>query len=296
VFGEDHDMIKVKTEDFNKREIGPHIFVKQLFKELDDRVKIITTGDADLIFTYTKNLDEYIQNHPKTPHVSRCGGVWDRKDWRDHMSIRYNQADGLIFQSEFCRREYNRVYGELRDVPNMIIHNGSNVKFVPTEERAYNAVVCNAQWRDTKRPELIQEVAKLIPHIDFNIIGDYLPEPLDNMHVIGQVPRADIHKYLRLGKVFLHTGKRDPCPNAVVEAICSGLIPIVSSVGGAAEFVKSSGWSYGEPPNPKKIAETIEACVSVGRSHPRDDLGIENVANEYFNFFTHIIDKKCSEK
>lgn len=287
------ETLKIRTEDFTKREIGPDIFVRLLMEELINtgRAELANIKRADLVFLYTKNLEEYRQKFRDIPVITRCGGVWSRRDWLDPMRKRWKESNALVYQNKWCKTQYERYFGETK-VPYTIILNGTDIAYTHMKSKP-EAVICSAKWRPTKRPELIREVAKRLPDVKFIVIGELRDPMPDNVEKVGLIPRSEVPKHLARGRVFFHTGRSDPCPNALVEAVASGLYPIVSSTGGAPEIIRE-GMAYMDPPDIEEIARFIRFGFDSGHALERHDLSIEHIANRYYDFFRYVLDRELS--
>lgn len=284
----------IRTEDFTKREIGPDIFVRLLMEELTKtgRAELVNNKRADLVFLYTKNLEEYRQKFRDVPVITRCGGVWNKRTWLEPMKKRWKESDALVYQNEWCKGQYERYFGETK-IPFRIIINGTDVEYTPLDKRP-SAIICSAKWRTTKRPELIREAAKRMPNTKFITIGELRDPMPDNVEKVGLIPRSEVPKHLLKGRVFFHTGRSDPCPNALIEGVASGLYPIASSSGGTPEIVKE-GFIYNEPPDIDQIVNLLDVGLVAGRTSIRNDLSIKHVAERYYSFFRYVLNMASSK-
>jgi len=279
--------LTIHTQRFNKRDDGPNLFVRRLFNKLKElKLVELTDREADVVFLYTKNEEAYRQAHPGVPVAVRCGGVWHNEAWRPPMEQRYVAAKAAIFQSEFCRRDYYRYFGQ-RNILSPTIINGSDFKFCPLEGRP-KEVVCNAAWRESKRPWLVSKVARAMPDVKFNVIGDFKTEHSNNVNVIGPINYLKVEEALKSGRVFFHTGLGDPCPNCLVEACVSGMVPVAPFSGGAPEIVNGHGFLYDEKPSIDDIVRKIKRALAVETTLPRFDLSLDKVALDYYRVFSRL--------
>jgi glycosyltransferase involved in cell wall biosynthesis len=62
-----------------------------------------------------------------------------------------------------------------------------------------------------------------------------------NVTIIGVV--EDVHEYLKISDIFIHSSKGEGCSNAILEAMAAGLPIVVTDTGGTPEIIEST---YGE--------------------------------------------------
>ena len=57
----------------------------------------------------------------------------------------------------------------------------------------------------------------------------------DNVTIVGNV--ENVHEYLKISDVFIHSSKGEGCSNAILEAMAAGLPIIASNTGGTSEIL-----------------------------------------------------------
>ena len=74
--------------------------------------------------------------------------------------------------------------------------------------------------------------------------------------LLGMLPREKIIEAMTDSQLFLHTAVKDPCPNAIFEAICMGL-PVIYNpgVGSSSEIVGNCGIALDETDLTKTITQ-----------------------------------------
>ncbi len=302
--------------------IGPTIFTKRLAKNLENLgVKVVgrkKKHDILLVVGDDSNTPAKIDNSRKkgAKIVQRLDGIYHTLD-DDSMKLNepiqknFNKTDAVIYQSEFSKRLVENYFGENSSL-NFIINNGvDSNKFNNKEwKRDKKIFLASAKWRPTKRLNSILEGFDYarIKDSELWVLGkhDSFLER-DNIKYFEEISSKDLFKFYRLSDFFIHLGVNDPCPNAVVEALVSGLPVICSSSGGTKELVKNSGEVIKENESLKPFylsdIEKIEKEKVAGAIHkvienkekyefPREDLYIENCAKKYLRAFEETLDKK----
>jgi glycosyltransferase involved in cell wall biosynthesis len=116
----------------------------------------------------------------------------------------------------------------------------------------------------------VSEVARAVPDIPFRIVG--APENIarqlrspGNLEVIGPVPQAMLVPEYQSAAVYLQASRSEGWPNAVMEAMACGCVPVVTNVGGLPELIGDVGFSVG--------GDIHETAVAVRQALARPDLG-----------------------
>lgn len=251
----------------------------------------------------------------KRAKILRVDGVYcDRgQDARRNKVIRdaMRQADGIVFQSEFCMEAARRLFtSEDLARPCQVIHNGANPKYfakghAASSEYKYNFLAVG-RWRRHKR---LREIVRSFAAWNNSnaclwVAGDKdykLCHP--RIRYIGRITQEKLARYYRLCDALVHISWIDWCPNAVVESLCAGTPVICNNVGGNPELVRKSGviceidkpydWSNINPACPPSVngAKLVAAYKRVVDSKivvDRPDLHIETIAKKYLAFFKRI--------
>lgn len=143
--------------------------------------------------------------------------------------------------------------------------------FKPAREKE-NKVVSIGRFVPAKNYETVIEVAKLLPSVEFVIIGvkqnvEYFEKlkriKPSNVTLLGDVPRETLINELARARVYLHTMVGEHFGISIVEAMAAGCTPVVHRSGGAVEVVGDLGYTYA----------TVEECAEVllkALRHPRN--------------------------
>lgn len=222
----------------------------------------------------------------------------------------YKKADGIIFQSEFDRQLYYQFMGN-NQKPYRVISNGVPPEFNPLGEKVdygfEKTLICSSSWRAHKRLDCIIRgfLEYGNPNVGLVVLGEGVREfkRHPNIKYLGKIAPEELPKYLRGGDAFIHLSWLDHCPNAVVEAIACGLPVLCSHNGGTKEIVRSNGiviqceeeydfrkTAVYKPPKCDKaiVAKGIEQILCWNKPVETSYLCIENVADEYWQFYKRI--------
>ena len=95
-------------------------------------------------------------------------------------------------------------------------------------------------YRDFKRPELVPDLAKLLPQFKITMIGGPVPgnealfdevkkqsNAIDNLTVTGAIPYHTVNDFFIKSKIFINTSDWEGFPNSFLQAWIRG-VPIVS--------------------------------------------------------------------
>ncbi|WP_297107203.1 glycosyltransferase [uncultured Devosia sp.] len=154
-------------------------------------------------------------------------------------------ADQVIFQSEYQRSVFQKA--GYRGVNHVVIHNGASELFwnqappvAPTGP--LRIVSATASPRQTKRHDVILAIS-LLPDVEVMHFGAW-PKGLNsgNVRLMGTCDGATMARHYAQAHMMLHPAIKDPCPNAIFEAVCSGL-PVLYNpdIGSSAEIVGENG-------------------------------------------------------
>ena len=197
-----------------------------------------------------------------------------------HIKALNQYADITVFQSNFV---YENANPFLQPRKWVIIINGSDPEvFHPAPEPG--EYIGHVTWGVgiKQRLDLLQQRILGSPGERFLLVGrqkeaDYNFK-LSNVSLRGAVNWRKIHKEYRKMKMFYYPSQNDPCPNAVIEAILSGVPVCYNSPGGVMEIVKDCG----EPLEKfdhllDNLSEYRQRCLQ------RQDLYFDTVAEKYMS-------------
>jgi len=187
------------------------------------------------------------------PMVLRLDGVYYDLDPKltpfrgrnNRHSLTHAIADGIIYQSKFSKKMCEHYLRKRKTNKTAVIYNGIAPNWAGgrLKHAGFN-IVSSAKWRRHKRLketiDLFLLYLKQCPNAKLHILGklhDNVPVKHYNIIYYGMVDWEKMKTVYRNADLFIHLSKKDSCPNAVTEAIGSG-IPVITTnaCGGATEM------------------------------------------------------------
>lgn len=226
---------------------GPNCFGRKLFDALGDK------GVTFNVYEEPTATLAFIES-TRQPVV---GGLYQRLDGiyfnssenysEQNRLIKktYDNATGVIFQSEFNKKLTTHFFGE--HPHSIVIHNGANLKQIDElphnisniQDRYEKVWCCASHWRPHKRlEENIEYFMKYSGPKDILLIaGEVKNKPIENPRVkyLGNIKYHYLLAILKSCDYFIHLAWLDHCPNVVVDARACGCKIICSSSGGTKE-------------------------------------------------------------
>lgn len=249
-------MTRVFVPGLEKKAGGPRAFFRALVPALA-RLGIETAGglglrtDLALVSPFCRAVTLWWIHARGLPIVHRLDGIHYAHLSRFNAPMRdvYRVARVCVFQSEFSRRIVSAHFGKPKG-RSRVIKNGTDLSlFYPADRepdlRALG-LVASALWRPQKRLrdclEILTAAQRVFPRVTLTVLGDTSRVPSEvrdvpGVRYLGMVSAREVAQILRESHVFLHPSWFDPCPNAVVEALASGLPVIYTRNGGTRELV-----------------------------------------------------------
>ena len=179
--------------------------------------------------------------------------------------IRRYLADVVVYQSKFVRDWWNTEYGYAR-CDSVVIHNLVDLdEFRPRKNISTSPpIILCAESRVINDP-ISRFIVRVLSERLFvegkiggiHILGRLGAEEahewssLPGVKLIGQVPRDEMPRHFRQADIFLNLDVNAACPNAVIEAMASGLPIVGFNTGALKEIVPRSAGAladYGGDP------------------------------------------------
>lgn len=189
-------------------------------------------------------------------------GWWDnRRRDRDSLAL-LRRADHVIFQSAYQESVFEAAGARPR--ARTIIHNGADPLFaaVPGPARLTDGAplhfLCSVMGpRKTKRHDLVAALSRLEgTRVDY---AGAWPADIDPaaVRMLGTLTHESLAQRLSDTHYFLHPALRDPCPNAMIEALNAG-VPVIYNPGpgSGAELAGDCGLALDE----RDLSRTVHAA------------------------------------
>lgn len=234
---------------------GPNVFgvrlAKRLFEMGHEVVLSAHGADVSLVFIEPTGA-------PLAPIVvQRLDGIWTKpSDFNTKnfmIKSLYDDADAVVWQSEFDKTTIQRLWGTKNGV---VIHNGIEIALVKSitipalaEMRAtYKRIyVCSASWHGQKRLEanvgFFRHLKQKCHSSCLIVIGDhpdYRATGTDVFYAGHVTPEIYTQIYFA-ADWMLHLAYMDHCPNVVVEALAQGTPVACVDSGGTKELIGAYG-------------------------------------------------------
>lgn len=209
--------------------------------------------------------------------------------------IRRRLADRIVYQSEFSRDWWNRVFGP-RPIPSTVVHNGIDLEQYspggPEKPPKDHDRILLVEGRLTGAYARGLETAVLLARavqssqerpVELMVVGDVSESIRDRVQALapelriswrGIVSREDIPAIERSAHLLFSADLNAACPNSVIEALACGLPVAAYDTGALAELVRDGSgevvpwgadyWRLADP----VIQPLASACSQILRNNP----------------------------
>lgn len=229
--------------------------------------------DADVVFTNDVFTDEALAMD--LPRVKRMDGVFFQealKERNEALNEAAQQADWVIFISEFSKEAYQELYGKfqpLRKRSSVILNRSDPSVFTfrqrdPVSPKHFVAMA--SSWdRPEKRLDGILDLAKYNLDKAFHIIGEtthpilYSSAPSNCLFHPYTEDESHLNDILGSMDAMICTAFRDAAPKTVGHGISCGLPVFYADSGGVSEIVVDRGLGFYDP-NQHEFRNSIPKC------------------------------------
>jgi glycosyltransferase involved in cell wall biosynthesis len=199
--------------------------------------------------------------------------------WRDRKLYEYGlrRAHLVAAQTDYQQQLLKTHYG----VESVLVNMAVEPSRAATPPRKDIDVLWVSNLRHVKRPDRVMELAKLLPHIRFTMVGGAVrgeeeyyagieaqARALSNVEFLGGIPYADVGDYFDRAKLFLNTSDVEGFPNTFLQAWIRS-IPVVTLFD-PDRLVRERGLGIAVDSLPE-MAEALNALMS--DESRRNDLG-----------------------
>lgn len=295
---------------------GPNSFAKRLAMGLIESghdVELYDGRNADVSIVFIEPSGRPLAKKV----IQRLDGIWfspfEFETKNSSIKWMYENADGVIWQSEFDKGMTTRWWGQPKS--GTVIRNGINIseikKFqIPALEQIrqqYEMLfVCSANWHPQKRlatnVELYKHLRSFYSSAALIVLGSN-PTKVADPHIFyaGSQPHDVCLEIFSASNWMLHTAWLDHCPNTVVESLSQGTPVICSEHGGTKELIQEFGivlkesqeynfelTDYDNPPriDVTQIKNKLPPKSSLGVNF---DVSMQRCLNDYLSFIGEIL-------
>jgi glycosyltransferase involved in cell wall biosynthesis len=194
--------------------------------------------------------------------------------------IRSHLADRIVYQSEFVREVWERLYGPAA-ASARVIHNGVPLEEYSPRKKTHDGTLLvvegNLHFNDPAREMLLAANRVLIEKGPLKRLRIYAhtdpawgrewarydPRP----EVAGLRPRSEVRDRQQSAALFLSMEINPPCPNAIIEALAAGLPVLAFDTGSARELIGAGGEvvRYEGDPWRLEVPRNLDALGEAGR-------------------------------
>jgi len=272
------DPKKAKAIIFNSYPFGAEYFFKKIWelKQKDPNKIIIHRVDGPISFYRGKDraIDKIIACFAK------------------------NFADGIVFQSNWSKRQNKKYFG-LFSPYQTVIHNAPDpqifsqiqrIKFNPQRK----AVLVAVSWSKNIHKGFAT-YQYLDQNLDFDQYVMYFignsPIKFKNIKWLKPLVPESLGQILKRSDIFITASRKDPCSNSLIEALACGLPVIARNGGGHPELLENGGELF---QGKKDVIAKIEK-VRRNYDHYQSQLpqfSLQKTAQEYYTFAKKILKDK----
>ena len=245
---------------------GGHQFLRALVSELERRgltveVNRLSAGTGACLFNSFnfdfRRLRRFARDDVRFVHrvdgpIATYRGFDDGTDARI-AEINQELAGATIVQSQYSRDAHLALGIELVD-PRLISNAADPSIFHAPAEReplaGRRARVIATSWSDNpnKGAEIIAWLDRHLDHDRYELtFAGRTDETFEHVRVLGPIASEPLAAELRRSDVYLAPSRNDPCSNALLEALASGLPAVFRASGGHPELVGDAGVPFDEP-------------------------------------------------
>jgi len=203
-------------------------------------------------------------------------------------------AEGIIFQSNWCQKENKKLFGIFSKYET-VIHNAPDNKIFYSKKKESprgKIKLITTSWSSNWRKGF--DIYKFLDeNLDFSkyemtFVGNS-PIEFKNIKWIKPVLSEEIAAILKKHDVYITASKRDPCSNALIEALSCGLPAVALNNGGHPELVKEGGELFN---GKEDVIEKIEKVAKNYQDYQSKipQFSIEGGAQDYYDFAQKVYD------
>jgi glycosyltransferase involved in cell wall biosynthesis len=264
---------------------GGHQFLRALLAEFERRgltveLNTISSGTTACLmnsFNFDfRRLRRFARDDVRFVHrvdgpIGTYRGYDDGTDARI-AELNATLADATIVQSSYSLEAHRALGIELVE-PHLVPNTVDPAVFHAPAEReplvGRPVRVVASSWSDNPN-----KGADVLRWLDRNVDPDHYEltfagrteEAFERVRVLGPIPTEPLAEELRRSDVYLAPSRNDPCSNALLEALASGLPAVFRASGGHPELVGDAGIPFREPEEVGRALDRLVAEIDERRA------------------------------
>jgi glycosyltransferase involved in cell wall biosynthesis len=257
---------------------GGHQFLRALVAELERRKLTVELNEispgttACLVNSFNfdfRRLRRFARDDVRFVHrvdgpIGTYRGFDDGTDARI-AELNANLADATIVQSRFSLDAHRALGIELVE-PHLISNTVDPAVFHAPAEReplaGRRVRVVASSWSDNpnKGVDVLRWLDRNLDVERYELtFAGRADEVFERTRVLGPISTEPLAAELRRSDVYLAPSRNDPCSNALLEALASGLPAVFRASGGHPELVGEAGVAFDEP---EEVADALDRLVA----------------------------------
>ena len=212
-------------------------------------------------------------------------------------------ADGTIYQSDWSKENCQKLGMKLNNNHTTIL-NGTDTRIFfknknqLTRNKTNKFKIIATSWSNNMKKgfEIYQWLDKNLDldKYEMTFVGNS-PIRFKNIKHIAPLTSSELGNALRNHHLYLTASKKDPCSNALIEALSCGLPAIALNDGGHPEIIKKAGEVFSQKEDILFLLDKIQNNYTHYTNNLKD-YSIEHAADKYITFFLNSIKNKTSKK
>jgi glycosyltransferase involved in cell wall biosynthesis len=257
---------------------GGHQFLRALVAELERRKLTVELNElspgttACLVNSFNfdfRRLRRFARDDVRFVHrvdgpIGTYRGFDDGTDARI-AELNSNLADATIVQSRYSLDAHRALGIDLVE-PHLISTTVDPAAFHPPAEReplaGRRVRVIASSWSDNpnKGGDVLRWLDRNLDVERYELtFAGRTDEVFERTRVLGPISTEPLAAELRRSDVYLAPSRNDPCSNALLEALASGLPAVFRASGGHPELVGEAGVAFDEP---DEVADALDRLVA----------------------------------
>ncbi len=291
---------------------GTNQFLQALRKEfLKMKVYEENTEKADVILfnSYPSGTEYFFdkilrlkERYPSKIVIYRLNGpisLYRGKDKEvDRIIAVFNKlfADGIIFQSNWCRIQNKKYFGIFSRYETVIHNAPGNDTFNRKAKKEFNpngkinliATSWSCNWRKGFEIYKFLDENLDFSEYDMTFVGNS-PIQFKNIKWIKPVPPEEVAKILKQHDIYIAASRIEACSNSLIEALSCGLPAVAVNDGGDPELIQKGGKLFDCKEDViEKIKDVARNYIYYQSNIPQ--FSIEEVAEDYYKFAKRVYD------